>query len=39
MPRQKGCTGNPIQDQNNSDCLTAAQLELLTNWVNAGGPQ
>jgi len=39
MPRQKGCTGNPAVDAGNDDCLNAEELQLFTDWVNAGGPQ
>jgi hypothetical protein len=37
MPKNKGCTGDPAQDAGNSSCLSEEQIQLLTDWVTAGG--
>lgn len=39
MPEDGGCTGDPAQDADNARCLTAAEQELLADWVAAGAPE
>jgi hypothetical protein len=36
MPFDRKCTGDPSKDVGNAACLTAAQQQLLSDWV-AGG--
>jgi hypothetical protein len=36
MPPGGVCTGDPAVDAGNAACLTAAELAVLTAWVNDG---
>ncbi len=38
MPLGAGCTGDPTLDAGNASCLTAAEWDLLNQWVAAGAP-
>jgi hypothetical protein len=39
MPSGKGCTGDPAADAGTEGCLSAAALEILDAWVDAGMPE
>jgi hypothetical protein len=36
MPQGAGCTGNPVTDAGNSACLTAAEQNILAQWIAQG---
>jgi hypothetical protein len=36
MPRNAGCTENPLQDASNAKCLTAAEQQTIQAWIMAG---
>jgi hypothetical protein len=36
MPQGAGCTGDPTADAANSACLTAAEQEIMTQWILGG---
>ncbi len=38
MPQGAGCTGDPTLDAANPACLTSAELDALSAWVNGGAP-
>ncbi len=39
MPQGRGCTGNPVTDANNNSCLTQAEQDALSAWIEAGMPK
>jgi hypothetical protein len=39
MPLAAGCTGDPVQDAGNNDCLTAGELTTVEAWVAADAPE
>ena len=39
MPRDAGCSGDPEADAANPACLTADQIALVQEWVDAGAPE
>jgi hypothetical protein len=36
MPKGKGCMGDPSKDSGNPACLTAAELNVIDNWISSG---
>lgn len=36
MPQGGGCTGNPVTDAANANCLNYNQQTLLSSWINGG---
>ena len=39
MPPGGACTGDPAADAGNERCLTAAEQDLLADWIEAGAPE
>jgi len=39
MPKSRGCTGDPAQDEGKQPCLTAAEIATLEAWIAAGLPE
>lgn len=39
MPKGKNCTGDPVLDAANLDCLTAAEHVVIETWVMSGSPE
>jgi hypothetical protein len=39
MPLGAGCTGDPVQDAGNPDCLTQEQQDVIQGWIDAGMPE
>jgi hypothetical protein len=36
MPRNRGCSGNPVMDANNANCLTQAEQNIVQAWITGG---
>jgi hypothetical protein len=38
MPDGAGCSGNPVADSGNANCLTQEEQDTLQDWIDAGQP-
>ncbi len=39
MPNGAGCTGNPVEDADNPECLTQQEQDTVQGWIDADLPQ
>jgi hypothetical protein len=39
MPLGAGCTGDPVQDEDNPDCLTQEEQDTIQAWIDSGMPE